>query len=208
MPIKVISLKNINKIIILLIIICITAGIILESMYKKQIGKFKQAHPQKEPYEKNQRIQPEFNIKIVQKEKVLEIPEQYKNLNIIGKLEIPKINLVTYIIGETTEGNLNKSVTKLYGPDVNKVGNLCITGHNYINSKMFWQLRKLQIGDEIKLTDLYDFSCLYRIYDIYKVEPNDTSCLNQQTRRRTRGYVDYLYNRCSTEVDYKSARDV
>lgn len=208
MPIKVISLKNINKIIILLIIICITVCIILESMYKKQIRKIQQESPKKEVYEKEEKTQPEFNIKIIQKEKVLEIPEQYKDLNVIGKLEIPKINLITYIIGETTEKNLNKSVTKLYGPDVNKVGNLCITGHNYINSKMFWQLRKLQIGDEIKLTDLYDFSCVYRIYDIYKVEPNDTSCLNQQTRRRTRGYVDYLYNRCNTEVGCKGARGV
>lgn len=208
MPIKIISLKNVNKIVILLIIICILTCIILELMYKEQIINIQQANIQNEVCEKEEKIQPKFNIKIVQKEKVLEVPEQYKDLNIIGKLEIPKINLITYIIGETTEKNLNKSVTKLYGPDVNKVGNLCITGHNYINLKMFWKLKKLQIGDEIKLTDLYNFSCVYRIYDIYKVEPNDTSCLNQQTRRRTRGYINYLYSRCSTEVDNKSTRSV
>ncbi len=208
MPIKVISLKNINKIIILLIIFFINACIISESMYKKQISKIQHANIQNEVCEKKEKIQPEFNIKIVQKEKVLAIPDQYKNLNIIGKLEIPKINLITYIIGETTEKSLSKSVTKLYGPDVNKVGNLCITGHNYINSKMFWQLRKLQIGDEIKLTDLYNFSCIYRIYDIYKVEPNDTSCLNQQTRRRTRSYINYMYSRCNTEINCKGSRGI
>ena len=45
---------------------------------------------------------------------------------VIAKLEIPKIELTTYVIGETTEETLDVSVTKLCGPDVNKVGNFCI----------------------------------------------------------------------------------
>lgn len=98
-----------------------------------------------------------------------------------GKLTIPKINLTTYIIGTTTKESLNKSVTKLYGPSINKVGNFCITGHNYLNSNMFSKLKKLEVGDEITLTDLYERSILYSVYSILKVEPNNVECLNQET---------------------------
>lgn len=60
-------------------------------------------------------------------EKVLEVPEKYNDYEIIAKLEIPKIELITYVIGYTTKETLNVSVTKLCGPDVNKPGNFCIT---------------------------------------------------------------------------------
>ena len=65
--------------------------------------------------------------KIVQIEKVLEVPEKYNGYEVIAKLEIPKIELTTYVIAETTEETLGVSVTKLCGPDVNKPGNFCIT---------------------------------------------------------------------------------
>lgn len=101
---------------------------------------------------------------------------------VIGKLEIPKINLVTYILPETTEETLNKSVTKLCGPKVNGVGNLCVTGHNYYKDNMFGNLKEIDINDKIYLTDNKGNKVEYGVYDIYKVYPEETECLSQDTK--------------------------
>ncbi len=116
-----------------------------------------------------------------QKEKTLKIPNEYDGWNVIGKLEIQKINLTTYILNTTNEDNLDKSVTKLCGPNINSVGNFCITGHNYKKSNMFSKLKKLEVGDEFTITDLFEKSVNYRIYSITQVEPDDIQCLNQDT---------------------------
>lgn len=109
------------------------------------------------------------------------IPENIDGYEVIGKLEIPKIELSTYILSETDKHTLNKSVTKLCGPNVNGIGNFCITGHNYNKNKMFKNLRKLEINDKIYITDIYDNKAEYIVYDIYKVLPNETECLSQDT---------------------------
>lgn len=109
------------------------------------------------------------------------IPDNIDGYEVIGKLEIPKIELSTYILSETDKHTLGKSVTKLCGPNVNGVGNFCITGHNYNKSKMFKNLKKLEIDDKIYITDIYDNKAEYIVYDIYKVLPNETECLSQDT---------------------------
>ena len=43
--------------------------------------------------------------------------------------------------------------------------------------KMTDFIKQLEIGDEIKLTDLYNNTITYEIFDIYSVDPNDTSIL-------------------------------
>ena len=100
---------------------------------------------------------------------------------VIGKLELPKINLVTYILPETNKETLNESVTKLCGPKVNGVGNLCITGHNYYRDNMFGNLKKVEIDDIIYLTDNKGNKVKYSVYEIYKVYPKETECLSQET---------------------------
>ena len=109
------------------------------------------------------------------------MPKELKGYKVIGKLEIPKIKLSSYILSETNTKSLKVSITKLYGPEVGKVGNLCIAGHNYRNNKMFGGIKKLEIGDEIILTDTFDRSIKYQVYDTYKTNPKDVSCLNQET---------------------------
>jgi len=109
------------------------------------------------------------------------MPQNIDGYEVIGKLEIPKINLSTYVLSETNNDTLNTSVTKLCGPKVNGVGNLCITGHNYINNKMFAKLKKIDKNDEILLTDIYDNTVEYVVYDKYKVKPDEVECLSQET---------------------------
>ena len=117
----------------------------------------------------------------VQKQRI-NIPEEINGYKVIGKLEIPKIELETYILSETTEKSLDVSVTKLCGPEINNIGNFCITGHNYNKPSMFGKLKKLENGDTIILTDQYGYSLQYCVNKITKVKPKDVDCLSQNTR--------------------------
>lgn len=98
----------------------------------------------------------------------------------IGIINIPKLGINYPILSETTESLLKISPCKFWGPAPNQVGNLCIAGHNYRNSKFFSKIPNLEIGDIIEITDLSNKTIKYEIYDKYTVEPNDTSCTNQK----------------------------
>lgn len=97
----------------------------------------------------------------------------------VGKIEIPKLEIEKNILEETSEESLKVAVTKVCGPKVNGIGNLCISGHNYVQT--FGRIKELEIGDTIILTDTYNRQITYQIYKTYKVYPNDTSCLSQET---------------------------
>lgn len=107
--------------------------------------------------------------------------QEIEGTEVIGKLQIPEINLTTYILAETSKETLNKSVTKLCGPKVNGVGNLCITGHNYHKKYMFGNLNKLELNDKIYLTGINGNTVEYVVYDIYTVYPKELECLSQET---------------------------
>ncbi|MCI9000395.1 MAG: sortase [Clostridia bacterium] len=96
-------------------------------------------------------------------------------------MTIPKLHLDTCILEETTTKSLKASVTKLYGPSINQVGNFCIAGHNYRNNKMFGGIKKLEKGDTIILTDTYGDSLTYEVYENYQTDPKDVSSLTQET---------------------------
>lgn len=121
--------------------------------------------------------------------KVENLPEEYENmpreikkLKVIGKIEIEKIKLNSYILEETTTKSLKVSITKLYGPPINQEGNFCMAGHNYRNNKMFGGIKKLEINDKIVLTDTFNRSVTYRVYKKDKADPKDISCLEQDTK--------------------------
>lgn len=107
------------------------------------------------------------------------MPEKIDEYKVIGKIEIPKIEIEKYILEKTNEKSLKKSVTKICGPNINRTGNFCIAGHNYQNT--FGKLIKLEKGDVIKLTDTYNRTVSYEVYDIQKVSPSDIDCLLQET---------------------------
>lgn len=105
----------------------------------------------------------------------------------IATISIPKINLQYPILdGETdseseTEALLKISPTKFWGSDPNEVGNFCIVGHNYRNSKFFSKVPTLENGDIIEITDLEGKTLRYSIYNKYEVVPEDLSCTSQLT---------------------------
>ena len=108
----------------------------------------------------------------------------YKGYPVIAKLEIPKIDLETYVISEYSNQALGVSVTKFYGGNPNEVGNFCIAGHNYITKNMFHDLKNLSIGDTFTLIDTNHHEGMYKIYSVETVEPDETQCLSQKTDGR------------------------
>jgi len=176
---KVIVINN-KKIKTILLIAIISIGIFTLNNIKKESSNTNQINYMEE----SSNINNSENIKtsnVIYKQNEIDFPKEFEGIEVVGKLEIPKINLTTYILAETNKENLNKSVTKLCGPKVNGVGNLCITGHNYHKERMFGDLNKLEIGDKIIITDIKGINIEYQVYDIYKVYPKDTECLNQET---------------------------
>lgn len=113
------------------------------------------------------------------------IETEFKGYKVCAKLNIPTINLETYVLEECSKQALLTSVTKFYGEEPNKVGNFCIAGHNYGPSNMFQNIKKLKINDEIYLIDTNGNKEKYSIYDIYTVLPNETRCLSQKTDGNT-----------------------
>lgn len=117
-------------------------------------------------------------IKQYPKEQII---DNFQGYEVCAKLEIPKISLETYVLSQYSAEALNISVTKFWGADPNRSGNFCIAGHNFINKNMFRNLKKLEIGDTLSVTDNTIGKVEYEIYKIEKVIPKDTSCLNQNT---------------------------
>ena len=118
------------------------------------------------------------NEKVYPKEEVI---KEYKGYEVDSKLEIPKIELETYILKDFSKETLNMSVTKFWGCKPNTIGNYCIAGHNFKNKNMFHDLKKLERNDNLFIIDNKVGKVEYEIYDIYKVLPEDTSCLEQET---------------------------
>ena len=123
------------------------------------------------------------NSEDISKEEYIE--KEYKGYKVSSKLYIPKINLETYVLEKCDTNSLLISVGKFFGGEPNKIGNYCIAGHNYGTNNMFQNLRKLDINDEIYLTDTTSQKMKYIIYDIYKVTPKMTQCLSQKTNQKT-----------------------
>lgn len=123
------------------------------------------------------------------------IPDEYKGYNVTAKLEIPKIKLETYVLKNYSLSALNASVTKYWGCEPNEIGNFCIAGHNWNVKNMFSKVKNLKINDEIFLLDNKNGKTSYKIYSIYKVNPNNVECLEQQTN----GKVEITLITCTSD---------
>ena len=73
---------------------------------------------------------------------------------IIGKLGIPSLGINYSILSSTSTELLKISVNKYWGPNPNEVGNMCIVGHNYRNTKFFSKLPTIKNGATVNVTDL------------------------------------------------------
>ena len=104
---------------------------------------------------------------------------------IIGEVNIPSLNVNYPIIQPDNLDNIDSllkiSVCKFHGANPNEVGNLCIVGHNYKNSKFFSKVPNMNTGDIIEIKDLTGTVLKYSVYDKFVVEPDDVACTTQLT---------------------------
>lgn len=105
----------------------------------------------------------------------------------IGQINIPKINCKYPILSSETENFdtlLKIAPVKFHGANPNEVGNFCIVGHNYRNSKFFSKVPNLVNGDIIEITDSFGKTIQYEVYDKYIVNYTNTACTSQITEGR------------------------
>lgn len=101
--------------------------------------------------------------------------------NVIGIIKIDKINIEYPILSKTNDDLLKISPCKFFGPDPNKVGNLCIAGHNFDDDRFFSKLYLLNAGDILKIYAPANVCVYYTIYDKYEIEKSDMNCTSQDT---------------------------
>lgn len=142
----------------------------------------------------NQALEDNEEIKIGE-DQIEIIPEQEELIaydgskySIIGEINIPSIEVNYPIILpdnlDDIDALLKISVCKFHGALPNKIGNLCIVGHNYKNSKFFSKVPTLENGDIIEIKDLTGVVLKYSVYDKVIVDPEDVSCTSQLTNGR------------------------
>ena len=159
---------------ILFIILCIIAIILLIFIIKKYGGRIENENKNQETLEVFSRID-ENNT---EKPKI-----QMEGYDVIGTVKIPKINIEYPIVSietsnpEETKKPMKFAIVKYWGGNVNDFGNLSIAGHNNYDGTMFGKTKKLEIGDEVDLTDLTKTTIKYEIYQKFATNPNDVSVL-------------------------------
>lgn len=105
----------------------------------------------------------------------LNFNQNIEDCNIIGIIEIAKINVNYPIFSAYSDDLLKTSPCRFYGPLPGKTGNLCIAGHNYNNEKFFSRISSLTINDEIIIYNNYNKKFSYYVYDVYEVRPDNLS---------------------------------
>lgn len=136
---------------------------------------------------------------VKKEEKIEESPEilaNYKGFSTIGKIEIPRTGLNTYILSNMTTSGMEIAPCKLYSTgELNKSGNTLILGHNYMNGKLFSNNKSLQIGDKIYITSLDGQRKEYVVYKKFETTPEDTSFI----RRNTNGGAEITLSTCTDD---------
>lgn len=129
----------------------------------------------------NQEIENEHQVTRIIKMPDVAVDKEYEGYEVECRIEIPKIDLNTNVLKKYSSNGLKICASKYYGPNANEIGNYCIAGHNYNKENMFNHLIDLEIGDSIFLTDNKNGIIEYIVYDIYKVKPQNTKPLSQET---------------------------
>ena len=137
------------------------------------------AIPEEEQIVQTQTVQTQVSIEVPQEQK--SVTNDGTEYYTIGVVNIPAIDVNYPILSTYSDELLKIAPCKFHGPNPNEIGNLCIAGHNYRNSKFFSKVPKLQINDFIEITDLSGKTITYMIYDKFIVNPNELECTSQLT---------------------------
>ncbi len=105
-------------------------------------------------------------------------PVTIDGYQVMGKLEIPKIEAELPVIAYTDDDALKVSVCYYQGPMPGEPGNLVITGHNFANGAHFGRLDELKAGDEVTLSMPDGSLFRYTVTDKQVIKPDDTQALD------------------------------
>ena|GEM_PF-2147459 len=114
---------------------------------------------------------------------------QVANQEVIGRIEIPKIGIDYPIIKYARATSLDIAITHFAGAKINASGNTVLAGHRAFGRTspfniFFTAIDKLEVGDEIYLTDMNCGRVKYLVTDFRTVEPDDVSVLEQSVDGR------------------------
>jgi len=108
---------------------------------------------------------------------------KYKGFTVVGTIQIPAINIKYPILEKNTKKSLETSVVLMYTANgLNETGNSVIIGHNYRNGTMFSNVKKLENGDIIYITDTLGRKVKYTIYSIYRTSGSDGKYITRNTQ--------------------------
>lgn len=170
--------KNKVNIIIIAIILFVIMWALMEEYKEKMIEKYKSPKSNYVIKSLGIDLPKEEQIIVEERQKIL---SEYKGYEVIAKLEIPKIDLATYVLKDFSKEALNVSVTRFWGSEPNEIGNFCIAGHNFKKDNMFHNLREITVGDKLFISENKFGRLEYEVYEIYRVTPENVDCLSQET---------------------------
>lgn len=166
-------MKKLRTYEIILVLLVIIAIVLTTLVIKKHINGQKVE-------EKTQSILESITMQETDNEEfdiIQEIDAEIDGYSVVGIIKIPKIEIEYPILEKTNKESLKLSITKFWGDKINQKGNVVLAGHNNFNKKFFGRLNKLEIGDIIELTDKQRVTVKYSVFKIYKVDPNDITCI-------------------------------
>lgn len=123
---------------------------------------------------------------VAEKEVVVKkaIASDGKAYDTIAYLSIPSLGIKYPVLSKTSEALMKVSLNKYWGPNPNQVGNMCIVGHNYNDSRFFGKLNQIKMGAEVIITEMDGEALSYYVYDTDMIDPYNTKCTSQLTNGR------------------------
>lgn len=123
-----------------------------------------------------------------------------ENYEIIGTIQIPKVDLKCVILKETTKRALEIAVAQIYTTSsLNQPGNTVIYGHNYRNDLFFSRNDELATGDKVYITDQEGTKLTYEIFNIFETTSSDTS-FYPRTAQDTEGKAEVTLSTCTDDA--------
>lgn len=124
---------------------------------------------------------------------------KYKGYDIYGTIKIPKTGTKYPIVNSTESRAMEVAIVMLYGPGLNQIGNTVLVGHNYRGGSFFGSNKKLNIGDEIYITDWTGNEVKYIVYNKYETSDSDF----EYATRDTKGKREISLSTCTSNASVR-----
>lgn len=129
-----------------------------------------------------------------------------EDYEILGTIEIPKVNLKCAILNEVTPRSIQIAVGQIYTANgLNKPGNTVIYGHNYRNNLFFSKNDELEVGDKFYITDAEENKISYKITDKFVTTSTDTTFYTK-TAEETGGRAEATLSTCTDDASSTDRR--